>query len=408
MGLKELREKRQRLIAQARELVERADKEGRGTLSDEENQSYDKIMKEQDELRLQIERKEKLESIEKDLRTIPQGEKAVDIRPDANANDFRASKEYRDIFKNWLAFGQGALNRLPEERALSVGVLTQGGALVAPEEFVSTLIKFVDDQVFIRPLATKYQLTKSISLGAPSLDTDPADADWTSEIATGSEDSSMAFGKRQLTPHPLAKRIKLSQTLVQNSAVPVDTLVAQRLAYKFGITEEKAFMSGNGAAQPLGLFTASTAGISTARDVVTGSATGFTFDGLIDAKFTLKGNYWPNARWLFHRNALNLIAKLKDTTNQYLWQPSNQQGQPDRLLGVPVLMSEYVPNTYTTGLYVGMIADFSQYWIVDNLNMTVQRLVELYAETNQIGYIGRMEVDGMPVLAEAFVRLKTS
>lgn len=78
------------------------------------------------------------------------------------------------------------------------------------------------------------------------------------------------------------------------------------------------------------------------------------------------------------------------------------------LLGLPVLMSEYVPSTYTTGLYVGMLADFSQYWIADNLNMTVQRLVELYAESNQIGFIGRMEVDGMPVLAEAFVRLKTS
>lgn len=408
MTLKELREKRQRLVAQARELVERADKEGRGALSQEENTQYEKLMKEQDELRASIEKREEIERVEKELRTIPDGEKAVDIRPNAGAQDFRSSKEYREIFTNWLKFGGSALSNLPEQRALSVGTLSQGGALVAPEEFVTTLIKFVDDQVFMRPLATKMQLTKSISLGAPSLDTDPSDADWTSEIATGSEDSAMVFGKRQLTPHPLAKRIKLSQTLVQNSALPVDTLVAQRLGYKFAISEEKAFLQGTGAAQPLGVFTANAAGIPTTRDVVTGSATGFTFDGLIDAKFTLKGNYWPNAKWLFHRNALNLIAKLKDTTNQYLWQPSNQAGKPDMLLGHPVLMSEYVPNTYTTGLYVGMFADFSQYWIVDNLNMTVQRLVELYAETNQIGFIGRMEVDGMPVLAEAFVRIKTS
>ena len=38
--------------------------------------------------------------------------------------------------------------------------------------------------------------------------------------------------------------------------------------------------------------------------------------------------------------------------------------------------------------------------------MQVQRLVELYAETNQTGMIGRMESDGMPVLAEAFVRVQ--
>lgn len=406
MDLKELREKRQRLIVQARELVERNDKDGKGTLSAEDNTTYETIMKDQDELRVQIERKENLDRVEAELRTIPKSEKAVDIRPDGKSEDFRGSKEYKDIFKRWLGHGAGALSM--EQRALSAGVLTDGGALIAPEEFVTTLIKFVDDAVFLRPLATKFQLTKSVSLGAPSLDTDPADADWTSEIATGNEDSSMKFGKRSLTPHPLAKRIKESQTLVQNSAIPVETLIAQRLAYKFAITEEKAFLNGTGAAQPLGIFTPTATGIPTGRDVVTGSATNFTFDGLINAKFSLKGNYWPNAKWLFHRNAVNLIALLKDTTNQYLWQPSNQAGKADMLLGHPVLMSEYVPNTYTTGLYVGMFADFSQYWIVDNMNMTMQRLVELYAETNQVGFIGRMEVDGMPVLAEAFVRIKTS
>jgi HK97 family phage major capsid protein len=55
-----------------------------------------------------------------------------------------------------------------------------------------------------------------------------------------------------------------------------------------------------------------------------------------------------------------------------------------------------------------MYADFSYYWIVDALDMEVQRLVELYAETNQVGFIGRLETDAMPVLEEAFVRLKTN
>lgn len=52
-----------------------------------------------------------------------------------------------------------------------------------------------------------------------------------------------------------------------------------------------------------------------------------------------------------------------------------------------------------------MIADFSYYWIADALSMQVQRLIELYAESNQVGYIGRLETDGMPVLEEAFVRV---
>jgi HK97 family phage major capsid protein len=76
------------------------------------------------------------------------------------------------------------------------------------------------------------------------------------------------------------------------------------------------------------------------------------------------------------------------------------------LFGVPVFVSEYAPNTFTTGLYVGIIGDFSFYWTADALDFSIQRLNELYAATNQTGFIGRLESDGMPVLEEAFVRVK--
>jgi len=79
-----------------------------------------------------------------------------------------------------------------------------------------------------------------------------------------------------------------------------------------------------------------------------------------------------------------------------------KDGDPDRLLNYPVHESEYAPNTFTSGKRVGMLGDFSQYWIVDALTMTIKVLMELYAETNQIGYIGRQETDGMPIDAKAF------
>ncbi len=99
------------------------------------------------------------------------------------------------------------------------------------------------------------------------------------------------------------------------------------------------------------------------------------------------------------------ITKLKDGEGQYLWLPSVREDEPDRLLGQELLTSEFVPNTFTTGLFVGMYADFSKYWIADALSVMVQRLVELYAEKNQDGFIGRLEVDGMPVIEEAFARV---
>jgi HK97 family phage major capsid protein len=281
-----------------------------------------------------------------------------------------------------------------------------GGYTVASEQFVNRLIKAVDDLVFIRGLATTQTVTSAHSLGAPSLDADPADADWTAEILTGSEDSTMDFGKRNMEPHPLAKLIKVSRKLIRASTLGIEALVIQRLSYKFAITQEKGFMTGTGANQPLGLFTASSDGITTGRDVSTGNTTGaFTFDGLIEAKYNQKSNYWPRMRWIFHRDSVKMAAKLKDGEGQYQWQPSTQAGQADRLLGFPFLMSEYAPNTFTTGLYVGIIGDFSLYWIVDALSMEVQRLEELYAATAQIGFIGRLETDGAPVLEEAFTRV---
>lgn len=411
MRIAELREERGRVITLAREIIDKADKENRDLTADEQK-SYDDLFAKQTELRGRIDREERLLEIEREsaanaIRTAPaaaNGNIAEEVRA---AFGTRVTPEYRAAFNKFLKEGRAGMSA-DEVRALAADTNVGGGFTLAPQQFVADLLKAVDDMVFVRARATKFQVSGSQSMGAPSLDADPADSDWTSELATGSEDSTMAFGKRELAPKPLAKRIKVSNKLLRMSALPVEQIVRDRLAYKFAITEEKAFLTGTGASQPLGLFTANANGISTGRDVVTGSATGFTFDGIIDAKYKLKGNYWARASWMFHRDALKLIAKLKDANNQYLWQPATQAGQPDMLLGFPIMMSEHVPNTFTTGLYVGMLADYSYYWIADSIDIAVQRLVELYAETNQTGFIARQEVDGMPALEEAFVRLKTS
>jgi HK97 family phage major capsid protein len=240
----------------------------------------------------------------------------------------------------------------------------------------------------------------------PYLAADPDDADWTSELGTGNEDGAMSFGKRELTPKPLAKRIKVSNKLLRLNP-DVEQLVIDRLAYKFAVSYEKAGMTGSGANQPLGVFTASANGISTGRDVSTDNAqTAFTADGLKNAKYTLKAGYWARAKWVFHRDGVKMLAKLKDGEGRYLWQNSVQLGQPDMYDGVPVFTSEYAPNTFTSGLYVGIIGDFSYYHTADALDFSIQRLNELYAATNQTGFIGRLESDGMPVLEEAFVRVK--
>lgn len=402
--LKELRNQRGKAIADARAILDKAEAEKRA-LSAEETKQYDDLVAASQRLKDDISREERQQELERDAKKIDDRSREKDAgEPRASASPL-ASKEYRHAFLRFCQVGAGGLN--PDEaRALSAGAAEQGGFLLMPEQLVDQIIKGMDDAVFIRQKATKFRVPAATSLGVPTMAADVADADWTTELATGNEDNTLAFGKRALHPQkPVAKRIKISNELLQR--LPgIEAFVRSRLQYKFAITHEKAFLTGNGNGQPLGLFTASDDGIPVARDVSTGNAaTAPTFDGLTEAKYSLKGQYWNSADWMFHRDCLKLLVKIKNGEGQYAWRESVRAGEPDMLLGRPVYMSEYVPNTFTNGLYVGILGDFSHYWIADAVDMTIQRLVELYAETNQTGLIGRMSSDGMPVLAEAFARV---
>lgn len=407
--LKALREKRGETVTAMRSITELAEKEKRDLSADELKQHGD-LFNKVDGLRQQIEAEER--QIEVDRQAAANELEQRDNRKDKEKGKQPADtpeKRAMVAFRRFLHQGERGIpgEGADELRALQAGSSAEGGYLVAPQEFVTTLIKNVDDATFIRDRATKFTVTKAASLGVPTLDTDQSDADWTTELGTGGEDTSMRFGKRELTPSPVAKRIKVSKKLIRVSALPIEQIIQQRMSYKFGITGEKAYLTGDGQNKPLGVFTASNDGIPTSRDVAAGNtATAIQFDGLIEAKFSVKAAYWSKADWLFHRDAVKNITKLKDGEGQYVWRMSVRDGEPDTLLGRPLMISEYAPNTFTTGLYVGLFGDFSHYWIVDALDMQVQRLTELYAETNQDGFIGRMESDGMPVLAEAFARVK--
>ncbi len=435
--IKQLQDQLEKLVVEARAIVEKAEAEKRG-FNQEETNRYDKLFVDIEEVKGRLERENKLAAEETRLRapqptvaggkegpTGPASERSF-IHPvvkrgrewmEKNGIQFtlpteEAQTAQRAAFNRYIRGGMESLTTV-ERRDLQMDADPQGGFLVPPQEFSAALIQFVNDDVWIRQFATKEVVTQAESLGIASLDADPADPLWTSEIGTGDVDATMKFGKRELRPHPLAKQIKISAKLIRAAKLGVEAKVIERLGYKFEIAMEKAYLLGTGSEQPLGVFIATTDGISTARDASTGNTTtAIGADGLIEAKYKIKAQYWPRLRWMFHRDALKAIMKLKDTNGQYLWVTAAvaaQRGlaadQPDTLIGAGVYLSEYVPNTFTTGKYVGIVGDFSRYAIVDSLAMQFQRLIELYAATNQIAYIGRIETDGMPVLEEAFARV---
>lgn len=405
MRLNELKQKRAKALSDARAINDKAAADGR-SLSAEERSNYDQYMGDFKTLGEEIQREEVLAREEANLlltidKQVDQNSRSAqggETRSDAD----RVEREVR-AFNHYVRTGD-----VGEMRALQVDVNTSGGFLVAPQQVVASLIQAVDNEVHIRQRATVIRVERAESLGVPSLDTDPDDPTWTSEILTGTADASMAFGKRELRPHPLAAKLLVSEPMLRR--VPgVESIVLARMAYKMGIKQENAFLNGTGDQQPLGVFTANAQGVTTSRDVSTSNTTtAITFDGLKRAKGALKAQYRKSGRcaWIFHPDVVTELALLKDGNGRYLLQDNITMNEPDMLLGLPMLESQYAPSTMTTGLYVGILGDWSHYLIADALDVQIRRLVELYAATNQVGFHVRSEVDGMPDLAEAFVRVK--
>lgn len=379
----------------------------------EKSNELDTLFSAFDRLTAEAKRFERAEQVASQVKEIdaPQGRRGPGGMD--RKGDTASITEQRKAYQRYLKVGERGLNSA-EIKSLRGDSDAEGGFLKAPQEVAAQYVKFIDDLVFVRQFATVYPLDKAESLGVPTIESDMSDPDWTSEILSGSEDTGLKPGKRELKPLPLAKRIKVTRTLMRQSVVNLEMLVQERLSYKFAIAQEKAFLTGTGANQPLGMFTASNNGISTGRDVAAASSTVLVGDDFINAKMNLKAGYWnrPSTRWLLARPIVSTARKLKDTTNNYIWAPGLGPGGgltgglPETLVEVPFCVTEYAPSTQTTGLYVGLIGDLSYYWIAEALQLEVQVVQELYAETNQIGFIGRMELDGLPVYEEAFSRLK--
>ena len=396
-----LKEKRAALVKDARAEYDNAQKNG--WPDSESKVKWERMVSDAEELGKEAETLEKQDAMERSLLAAPGATKPVET-----AEPAKPSKEARNAaFRRFIVNGPQALTA-DEARDLAAGTDNVGGYMVPPEDFRAQLIQKVDNLAFMRQLSTVLTINSGDALGAPALDTDPSAAAWTAEAGTISADSTMAFGKRTLTPNQLTKLVKISQKLLRVSAIPADSLVIERISYLLANALENGYLNGSGSGEPLGVFTASANGINTDRDVSTGnSITAIAADNLFEVKYAVKGQYHGSASWLFHRTAVKNLAKLKDGDGQYLWQPGLQMGAADRLIGHPVFMSELVPSTFTTGLYVGIFGDFKRgYWIADLIGIEIQRLVELYAANSQVGIIGRVWSDGMPVLSEAFARVK--
>lgn len=396
MNITELREKRKKLWETMEGYLD-THRNSMGVLSAEDDAAYNKMEADLDSLTNEIKRMERKDAIEAELgkavneaiKETPQNTK--DVR---NGKTGRASDDYRDDFDRHLR-GKRLIHNV-----LSEGVDADGGYLV-PEEFERDIVMQLEEENVVRSLAkvitTQHERKIPVANGHSV-------AQWTAENAAYTE-SNPTFGQKQLDAFKLTDLCRVSVELLQDSAFDIEDYLMKEFARAFGIAEEEAFCIGTGTNQPTGIFTKQGGAVG----VTAASATAITADELISLVYALKSPYRRNAKFLLNDATVSAIRKLKDQNGAYLWQPSIQAGQPDRLLGYELYTSPYVPAVAVGALTVAF-GDFMNYWIGDRAGRTVQRLNELYATNGQIGYVATERVDGKVILPEGIqlLQMKTA
>lgn len=182
-------------------------------------------------------------------------------------------------------------------------------------------------------------------------------------------------------------------------------------------TENTAFVSGSGVGRPRGFTSYTTAATGHAtrtwgvlEHVGTGSNGSFGSapngsDKLIDLVHKLKAPYRANATWVCNKTTAGALRKLKDADNHYVWLPGMENGQPDRLLGYPVVMAEDMPDFSVTDALAIAFGDFKRgYSIVDRPGMRL--LQDPYTSKPYVIFYSTRRVGGDVLNFEALKFLK--
>lgn len=387
----ELREKRAKAWEAAKAFLD-SNRTEKGILSAEDDTVYTRMENDITALGKEIERLERQETFDRELSkavNTPLTEKPQHLPAEEKTG--RASKNYVEDFGRALR-GKPLLHNVMTE-----GIDADGGFLV-PEEFEHQIVTALEETNIIRFLAKT--ITTSAERKIPIAATHSI-AQWTAENGTYTE-SNPTFSQKQIDAYKLTDLVKVSTELLQDSMFDLEKYITTEFARAFGAAEEEAFCVGIGTGQPTGIFHATNGGTI---GVTAGSATGISVDNLIDLVYALKSPYRRNAVFLMKDVTVSALRKLKDSNGAYLWQPSVQAGQPDRLIGYPLHTSPYVPAVAASALPIAF-GDFSNYWIADRMGRTVQRLNELYAGNGQVGFMATERVDGKVILAEGIQLLK--
>lgn len=382
----EMRENRKKAWEAAKVFVEtKRDKDG--LLSEEDAKTYAEMEKKVQAYAAEIERMEQMEAMEAEMNrpvntpivTKPVSDKQM---PEKKG---RAADVYKAAMLDALRSGFKRVSNVLQE-----GVDTDGGYLV-PEEYDNRLIDVLGEENIMRDLSTVITTSGEHKINIAA--TKPA-ASWIEEGGQLSFGDA-TFDQILLDSHKLHVAIRVTEELLYDNAFGLENYIITQFGKALANAEEDAFLNGDGVGKPLGLFAASGGG-----QIAETLTAAIKADDIINLVYALKRPYRKNASFIMNDKNIAAIRKLKDNNGAYIWQPSAQAGEPDRLFGYPVHTSAYAPENAIA------FGDYKYYNIGDRGTRSFKQLTELFAGNGMIGYVAKERVDGKLILPEAVQILK--
>lgn len=348
--VKRLVEKRASAWEQAKNLLDVATLENRD-LSAEESAQFDRINADIDAL---DSRAKTVLDVEARERAITESRSALGLPQDFTAAEVRQTETDSQIIRS-IAIGERRAASF-EARDITTG---STGAPV-PTNFYNRLVEqlvlqgpMLDGNV-VTVLTTdsgnNLQIPRQSGFSAPVI---------TSEGSSIAETDPTFSAFVTLGAFKYAATFQLSREVVEDSGINLLDFVARQAAVGMGTAVNAGLTTGTGTTQPKGIVSASTLGVTGG----TGVSGVPTADNLIDLVYSVGSPYRRRGgAWQMKATTLAAVRKLKDTTNNYIWQPALQMNQPDMLIGFPVYENPDMVATGTTAKSI-VFGDFSSYYV---------------------------------------------
>jgi HK97 family phage major capsid protein len=309
--------------------------------------------------------------------------------------------EYKAAFSDYLRKGNEQVVSSLNRKSLS-GINDKEGGYLIDNAMYQYITKNLSTNSVLRQLCSVQEISTD-SFDVLS-DDGNFDSGWVSEIDDRIVTSNGQISKKVIRTHEIYAQPKVTQKLIDDSKIDIAKWISERLAEKFMMAENSAFLNGDGKNKPFGILSYSSGKGSDKIEQIKSDKEGVvTAESIIRLYYSLDVRYSGKASFLMHRDMLQQIRLLKsDITGQYLWMPSIELGAPDTLLGVPVYESVDMPTPNKDAVCM-MLADFkSAYMIVDRAGISLMR--DPYTEKPFVKFYTTKRVGG-DIIDTAAVKL---